>query len=138
MKKIIYAQIFLLIVAALFVTSGCSDQKTDEKVETESSQVYTCPMHPEVLSHEPGLCPECNMNLVPKEEAEHDHSEMESNSKMENSSDKESSSEVESKKQQYTCGMHPNVIQEEPNISLVSGFSSTMSLPPILILFSII
>jgi hypothetical protein len=28
--------------------------------------VYTCPMHPDVKSKEPGRCPECGMNLVPK------------------------------------------------------------------------
>lgn len=28
---------------------------------------YTCPMHPEVVSSEPGRCPHCGMNLVEKE-----------------------------------------------------------------------
>ena len=28
--------------------------------------VYTCPMHPEILSDAPGRCPKCGMNLVPK------------------------------------------------------------------------
>ena len=27
---------------------------------------YTCPMHPEVVRGEPGKCPKCGMNLVPK------------------------------------------------------------------------
>ena len=27
--------------------------------------VYTCPMHPEVVSNQPGQCPKCGMNLVP-------------------------------------------------------------------------
>lgn len=27
---------------------------------------YVCPMHPDVTSHEPGVCPKCNMKLVPK------------------------------------------------------------------------
>jgi len=27
---------------------------------------YVCPMHPEVTSKSPGLCPKCNMKLVPK------------------------------------------------------------------------
>jgi thioredoxin 1 len=27
---------------------------------------YTCPMHPEVLVDEPGRCPICGMNLVPR------------------------------------------------------------------------
>ena len=115
MKKQIYALIILFAVAALVVVSGCSDQKTDQKVQAASSQVYTCPMHPEVVSDEPGLCPKCNMNLVPKEKA-HDHSEMESSSSMEHMPEMESSSESDSKVQQYTCGMHPQIIVNEPGI----------------------
>jgi hypothetical protein len=30
------------------------------------SATYTCPMHPEVTSAQPGKCPKCGMNLVPK------------------------------------------------------------------------
>jgi len=28
--------------------------------------LYTCPMHPEIVSKEPGRCPKCNMKLVTK------------------------------------------------------------------------
>ncbi|GEM_PF-765494 len=28
--------------------------------------VHVCPMHPEVTSNGPGICPKCNMKLVPK------------------------------------------------------------------------
>lgn len=31
--------------------------------------VYVCPMHPEVVSDTPGLCPKCNMKLDPKPQA---------------------------------------------------------------------
>jgi uncharacterized protein len=31
---------------------------------SEETAVYTCPMHPEVISAEPGRCPECGMDLV--------------------------------------------------------------------------
>ncbi len=27
---------------------------------------YTCPMHPEVVAPQPGSCPKCGMDLVPK------------------------------------------------------------------------
>jgi hypothetical protein len=29
--------------------------------------LYTCPMHPEVISDKPGKCPKCGMTLAPKE-----------------------------------------------------------------------
>src|SRR5690606_2884 len=39
-----------------------------EEVGTQSFTVeYTCPMHPEVVKDEPGACPICGMDLVPKE-----------------------------------------------------------------------
>jgi Cu(I)/Ag(I) efflux system membrane fusion protein/cobalt-zinc-cadmium efflux system membrane fusion protein len=35
-------------------------------VQSEKA-VYTCPMHPEVISDKPGKCPKCGMDLVKKE-----------------------------------------------------------------------
>lgn len=31
-------------------------------------QIHTCPMHPEILSQGPGICPKCKMDLRPKKE----------------------------------------------------------------------
>src|SRR5713226_6202309 len=41
------------------------------------STIYTCPMHPEVRSTSPGVCPKCGMRLVPIAMTEHgmDHHE---------------------------------------------------------------
>ena len=43
------------------VNSDQSQQQTDTTV------IYTCPMHPEIVSDKPGKCPKCGMALVPKE-----------------------------------------------------------------------
>jgi multidrug efflux pump subunit AcrA (membrane-fusion protein) len=36
-------------------------------VKPAAKQLYFCPMHPEVVSDEPGKCPKCGMDLVPLE-----------------------------------------------------------------------
>jgi len=49
--------------------------------------VYTCPMHPDVISEEPGRCPECGMKLLP----------------------------MESPPTSYVCPMHPHVTSDSPD-----------------------
>ena len=31
---------------------------------TAAATIYSCPMHPEVTSQEPGRCPQCGMKLL--------------------------------------------------------------------------
>ena len=49
--------------------------------------VYTCPMHPDVITEEPGRCPECGMKLLP----------------------------MESPPTSYVCPMHPHVTSDSPD-----------------------
>jgi membrane fusion protein, copper/silver efflux system len=48
--------------------------KLDSKAPDKSilKRIYTCPMHPEIISDKPGSCPKCGMNLV-LQKAESDH-----------------------------------------------------------------
>lgn len=36
--------------------------------ESDQKQLYTCGMHPEIISDEPGYCPICGMKLTPKKD----------------------------------------------------------------------
>ena len=43
------------------------DLVEEQKMETLVSDLWTCPMHPEVRQDDPGDCPKCGMALVPVE-----------------------------------------------------------------------
>src|SRR5207248_2694519 len=60
--------LILLSALALAVTSIAFAQHEHDSAK----QLYTCPMHPEIVRAEPGQCPKCGMTLVPvKEERKH-------------------------------------------------------------------
>jgi hypothetical protein len=44
------------------------EQEHEHERGKEAKQKYTCPMHPEVITEQPGNCPKCGMKLVPLEE----------------------------------------------------------------------
>ena len=74
----------------------------------EAPAQYTCPMHPEVISDQPGSCPECGMHLVPVE-AQEDHANHSGHSGHDHAHHAGAQAPA-----QYTCPMHPEVISEEP------------------------
>ncbi|AZA83776.1 copper oxidase [Chryseobacterium lactis] len=51
------------------------------KTNPQSQTTYTCPMHPEVISDKPGKCPKCGMDLVEKENHQHETAEVPSEEK---------------------------------------------------------
>lgn len=83
------------LVCGLLLASAGAPAQADSKMKmvgmgskmpkTAMKTVYTCPMHPEVLSLNAGKCPKCKMALV-----------------------KKSVSNV------YTCSMHPAVVSLKP------------------------
>jgi FtsP/CotA-like multicopper oxidase with cupredoxin domain len=58
----------------------------EPEVGAGEALVYTCPMHPEVVSEEPGRCPSCGMKLI-----------------------------AEAAPTGYVCPMHPEVTSETPD-----------------------
>ena len=80
MKKVIYVFLISFVILSTgfsqnqkntVATTKASTVQTDKQQKKTVSEkvVYTCPMHPEVLTDKPGKCPKCGMNLVKKEVA---------------------------------------------------------------------
>lgn len=61
MKKVIKILVILLVLAI-----GCQQNQNIHQMTKLQSEVYTCPMHPSVISDRPGACPVCGMALVKK------------------------------------------------------------------------
>lgn len=57
----------LLLMSLTFIGCGSSESKpsAQKPVESESSELYTCGMHPNVIQEGPGNCPICGMKLNP-------------------------------------------------------------------------
>ena len=85
MKKLLFLGLVLTSLSAL--TTSCSDNKGSTETSKAASpaaatdsaataggnpgpgiatETYTCTMHPEVITNEPGKCPKCGMDLVKK------------------------------------------------------------------------
>ena len=85
---------------------------------------YTCPMHPEVISDEPGKCPKCGMFLVERRvsgAASHGHEGHEGHEKSSAGSTQAEKAHHQSDavtgaetSASYVCPMHPEVTSDTP------------------------
>jgi RND family efflux transporter MFP subunit len=75
-----------------------------------AKQLYTCPMHPEVVSDKPGRCPKCGMSLVPMAAPATTNSAPANVNSVSNSV----SVAKPAAKQKYVCPMHPDQVFDEP------------------------
>ncbi|MGD8780717.1 MAG: efflux RND transporter periplasmic adaptor subunit [Ignavibacteria bacterium] len=98
MKNKLTAVLAVLLVIAVgfivyqnFLTGGIKDGGTDE------AELYTCGMHPDIISDEPGNCPICEMKLTPIK--------------------KEPASSDERKIAYWVAPMNPNEIYDSPGKS---------------------
>ncbi|MCD6375192.1 MAG: efflux RND transporter periplasmic adaptor subunit [Caldisericaceae bacterium] len=107
--RILIGFLGLILLASLAgVLNSCSkDEKNTAKEQTEIKQLYTCPMHPDVITEEPGECPKCGMELVPVKNTAQTSMQHEGH-------DHEVQTTEGGETQLWTCGMHPEVILEEP------------------------
>ena len=58
--------LFAGLVGGFFMGTGSSGPSPDlESQEIATAQLYSCGMHPDIISEEPGNCPICGMKLTP-------------------------------------------------------------------------
>lgn len=65
MKKKIIIIISSIVIVGVAVTLYFTLRSNDQITQVQEKQLYTCGMHPDVISEEPGDCPICGMKLVP-------------------------------------------------------------------------
>ncbi|MGZ8537787.1 MAG: heavy metal-binding domain-containing protein, partial [Flavisolibacter sp.] len=89
---------------------------TKSREQTETKDLYTCPMHPEVQSDKPGTCTKCGMALVKKKGSE----------PIINSDDKKPETKIV-----YTCVMHPEIQQDKPGSCPKCGMTLVRKTVPV-------
>lgn len=68
MKKTVLISATIMVMMLAFYACGNNASKSNASEQKEGVKiVYTCEMHPEVISDKPGKCPKCGMELVKKE-----------------------------------------------------------------------
>ena len=101
-------------------------------MQTSTSIVYTCPMHPEVRQNHPGRCPKCNMRLVPEGEVSHGHPHEHVSHSVQPAAPAPANAPGTTPPEPggtvYTCPMHPEVRQDHPGTCPKCG----MTLEPLI------
>jgi len=96
----------VMTAPAAFTNAVLANAASSSVPGLAAKQLYTCPMHPDVVSDNPGQCPKCGMNLVP----------MTAPPATTNSAPLKTQAPINAPatKPKYVCPMHPEVVSDEP------------------------
>ncbi|MBZ0165002.1 MAG: copper-translocating P-type ATPase [Notoacmeibacter sp.] len=101
------------------------NDRAHQSPTTSEAVIYTCPMHPEVRSSEPGDCPKCGMHLAPEGQLDahaghdhHAHAHHDHGTAGGRNYDTVPSGYAGAV---YTCPMHPQVRRTEPGSCPICG-----------------
>jgi hypothetical protein len=81
-SKISTTRFVMMVLAMLFIAACGNHEATPSKEATpvdhtaspadsagvKTTGIYYCPMHPEIVSDKPGICPKCDMDLELKDQ----------------------------------------------------------------------
>jgi len=97
-KSMFFAFVFVLINISIIAKNTDSENPSsflEHNTVLSLDTIYSCTMHPDVKSLQPGKCLKCEMDLIPTEYKKIDSTK----------------SSIED---YYTCSMHPEVHSEKP------------------------
>ncbi|GAB4302643.1 MAG: hypothetical protein Kow0090_18250 [Myxococcota bacterium] len=121
----IFALVLMLLTVALLSLSPEDGVSLGETASAEDT-FYTCPMHPIIVQEKPGTCPICGMELVEKKAQSAADVIPKVCGDEQDDEDCETQTEKEGgEKILYSCGMHPNVIQDKPGNCPICGMELT-------------
>ncbi len=118
MKKILIVALLLCLRQVVFAQN---DMQNMSGMQKQQPITYTCPMHPDIHSAQPGNCPKCGMKLI-----------REKNTKMDGMS---MGRKPAVQAGTYTCPMHPDIHSAQPGncpkcgMKLVKEPSKSMEMP---------
>lgn len=122
--------------------AGSSADRASANKAQDEGKTYTCPMHPEVITHEPGRCPICGMFLVEKDDgasqmqqqhADHQHAtdtSAQANNAAVATTNAQPSHKLVPKADtnaggtiKYVCPMHPQIVMDAPGTCPICGMT---------------
>lgn len=65
-KVLVFGLVIMILIAGAYWVFTTFIQTNKE--ESSQKEIYTCPMHPQIVQDRPGQCPICGMDLVKKSE----------------------------------------------------------------------
>ena len=77
----------------------------------EAAQLYTCPMHPQIIEDHPGTCPICGMDLVPVQQPAGPVATPPTSA----------ASARTPAARLWTCPMHPQIVEDHPGSCPICG-----------------
>jgi Ni,Fe-hydrogenase III large subunit len=92
-----------------------------ESAAVQTRTEFVCPMHPEIVRSELGTCPICGMGLVPRETAGAANARPHGHGGMDEPVDQ--AVQPETAGGDYTCPMHPEVVQPEAGRCPICGMN---------------